>query len=234
MMLDRRAWCRLAIGGSANAWAARAFVGSARAGSPPVDALALASDDGSPIRNRALPAEAFAGLAGLQRIGGTEPDIVIGEVFDYNCGYCRSAAVPLDALVERDGRVALELLHHPILSPASRAVAILQQAVFHVFGPASARALHLALLGHRGFLDEQRVRAIARAEGIDLDAIDAPAVAGSAALEVDAQTSRAHALGIRVTPTFAIAGRAFIGWPGPSTIAGMIAEARRCGRLRCD
>ena len=198
------------------------------------DPSALVSDDGSPIRNRTLPAGAFAGLAGLQRIGSPAPDIVISEVFDYNCGYCRNAAGPLDALVERDGRIAIELLHHPILSPASRAVAILQQAVFRTLGPASARALHLALLGHRGFLDEPRARAIARAEEIDLDAIDAPAVAGAAALEVDAQTSRAHALGIRVTPTFAIDGRAFIGWPGPSTIAGMIAEARRCGRLRCD
>jgi protein-disulfide isomerase len=198
----------------------------------PAWALDLASDDGSPIRNRAVDHHAvLASLGGAQRIGPADADVTVVEFFDYNCGYCRGAAPALAAILDQDPRVALVLAHCPILSGGSQDVADLQQAFYRRHGSRPAYELHLALLQARGYLDGGRARAIGDAGG--WQALSADDVTAGAR-DVGALRRASATLGVRVTPTFVIGGTSFIGWPGPATVTGMIAAARACGLARCD
>jgi len=210
---------------------ARAF-----AAAPPPAVPGLAASDGSPIRNFALPSRApFADVPGLQRFGAAEAeaDVVVHEIFDYNCAFCRTAAPALDEVLAGDDRLALVLVHDPILSPASAAVAALQQTVFRRSGADAAHGFHRALLGSRGFVDAPRAKQVAAALGLDLDGPDDGHPA-RAETDLAAQRRRAADLGLKITPSFVVGDTAFIGWPGPVTLRAMVAAERSCGRLRCD
>lgn len=196
---------------------------------------ALASDDGSPIRTLAMPSRMpFIDVPGLQRLGSPTADVVVHEAFDYNCGFCRKAASGLDEVLAGDDRLALVLVHDPILSPASAAVATLQQAVFRRLGDTAAHAYHRALLDLHGFLDAARAREVARSMGLDLAAAEAAEPLARAEADLRAQRGRIADLRLKFTPTFVIGETAFVGWPGPATLRAMVAADRGCGRLRCD
>lgn len=222
--IDRRAlMIRMAAG-----------LGLAATASRGAAALTLASDDGSPIRNFAMPSKTpFADLPGLQRFGAANADVVVFEAFDYNCGFCRKAAPALDEVLAGDDRLALVLVHDPILSPASATVAALQQTVFRRFGGEAAHGFHRALLDLRGFLDAPRARIVATTLGLDLDGPDDGHPA-RAEIDLGAQRRRAAELGLKITPSFVVGDTAFIGWPGAPTLRAMVAAERACGRLRCD
>lgn len=195
----------------------------------------LAADDGSPIRTFAMPSRTpFVGVPGLQRFGAEDADVVVFEAFDYNCGYCRKAAPDLDAVLASDPRLALVLVHDPILSPASAAVAALQQTIYRRSGAEAAHGFHRALLDLHGFVDAPRARAIALAAGHDPATVEASREAARAAADLEAQKKRAADLRLKVTPSFVVGETAFIGWPGAATLRAMVAAERACGRLRCD
>lgn len=218
LSLDRR---RLIAGGLA-----AALTLGARGGVAAPTAM-LTADDGSPMRSHAAPeAEKRTAAVGAQRFGAASGAALI-EAFDYNCGFCRAAAHDLDALLDADPGFALTLLHLPILSPGSVEAAAVQVAVHRRHGLVAARRLHVALLAHRGFVDGAKARALAQE-------LDVPAEAGPEALaDVAAQRSLAAELGMRGTPTFVMAGTAFVGWPGRKTIETFTAAARTCGRITC-
>lgn len=219
-MTDRR---RVAAGLAA--WAGVLAAGRADAASLP-----LVSDDGSPMRNTILPdADALRRGATTQRFGAADADVVIVEAFDYNCGYCRAAARDLDDLTRADSRLALVPLHLPILSPGSVDAARVQIAVLRRYGGDAARALHVALLEARGFVDGAKARSIAGDLGVSVGEAEIAAADG----EVAAQRALAGRYGLKITPTFVIGDVAFVGWPGRPTIERFAAAMRRCGRIAC-
>lgn len=195
-------------------------------------AHALAADDGSPVRNFALDETRTAtALDQAQTVGIPSANLRILELFDYNCGYCRSAAGALDGLVSRDGRVQLVLVHHPILSPASLDAAAVQHAVFLRDGGERAYRLHQALMSVRGRVDGVRARTVCRDIGIDVcSEREEEAAAG----QIAAMRDRARDLGLAFTPTFVLSGTAFVGWPGPKALEAMLTAARQCGQVACE
>jgi protein-disulfide isomerase len=194
----------------------------------------LEADDGSPIRNFAVPRRLVpSDLSGLTTRGGTASDLVIYEIFDYNCGYCRRAASEIEDVLRADAKLSLALLHNPILSPASLEAARWQQAVFRRHGAERAYAYHLALFAARGFVDGAKARAIAADMGLDAVPSEREPERSRVEGDLDLQRRRVADLGLRITPSFVIADTAFIGWPGGATLRGMVAAARRCGTLRC-
>jgi protein-disulfide isomerase len=197
----------------------------------PAQALELASDDGSPIRNRTVDARRLiGGLSMCQRLGSADADVTLVEFFDYNCGYCRAAAEGLQSVVQRDPGVALLLVHFPILSPGSLDAAALQQAVYRRRGASSAYDLHLALYRMRGFVDAAKARASldpALLEGVTSDDVR------DATEEIAYMRKLSAGIGVRATPTFVAGNTMLIGWPGIQTMAAMAASARQCGQARC-
>ena len=211
-----------------------AFVASAATASAlgQSEAASLVADDGSPVRvietgGRPLVRE----FAHAQGFGAQDPDVILVEFFDYNCGYCRSGWLPMAGLLADDARIALHLVHFPILSRASEDAAAMQQAVFSRDGPSAGAELHGRLMASQGRIDKDSARAacamlqIGEPTGSQIDQ----------AREEIAQTRKMCArFGIRFTPTFSIADTTFVGWPGPTTITALVAEVRRCGRLNCS
>ena len=195
--------------------------------------LGLVSADGSPIRSQPMASsDVTADLSGLQRYGSSSADTSILELFDYNCGYCRTASQPLRKLIESSRSIALTLFHSPIFGQNSRDVAVLQQTVAGLFGAARAYEYHHALLAERGPLD--RARALQVAASLQLDVASAPSASrADAEAQVAAQAGRALSLKLKITPTFIIADTAFIGWPGETTLNRFIDAKRQCGQLAC-
>lgn len=194
-------------------------------------ALDLMSDDRSFIRTFELPAQKLLLLfpQGV-RFGAPDPDIILLEFSDYNCGYCRRAWPPLADGLSSDPRLAVHLVHLAILSPGSEAAAAFHHAIYLRDGSDRADLLHRTLMTLSGPVDGDRAARIC-----DRLAIELPSTAALEAARLTVQETRrlAKTLGIRYTPTFALANTAFIGWPGPKTLSHMIAQARRCGQVQC-
>ena len=51
--------------------------------------------------------------------GNPEGDITIVDFFDYNCPFCKDAAVHLERLVKADGKIKLVYKDWPVLAPSS-------------------------------------------------------------------------------------------------------------------
>lgn len=199
---------------------------------PAEASVPLEADDGSPIRSAPAPdLSGLAALPSLLRVGAGEPDLLLVEAFDYNCGHCRAASRGLGEIARSDERIGVAFLHLPILSEASMRAASVVAATLSALGSAEALAVHEALLESPGRADEAAALEAARRIGLNVAPIADRSAAGRA--DVLAQLAFGRARSLRYPPTFVLADRAFIGWPGVPTMQRFIASARRCGALIC-
>jgi protein-disulfide isomerase len=197
-------------------------------------AAEMSADDGSPITNFRIPAELDPmALPGLVTIGNANAEVVLCEMFDYNCGFCREAAAGLNDVVEHDGAVRLALVNNPILSAQSVQAAKVQQAVLRHFGPASAYDLHLRLFQQKGRIDGPRALAVVREMGLDATLIESASESAEVKAVLDRQRRLAADLGLSVTPSFALGNTALVGWPGLEPMRRFIAATRQCGAPSC-
>lgn len=158
-----------------------------------------------------------------------EADVLVGEFFDYHCGYCRRAADFVFELAKEDGvRVVLQDL--PILREESRAAALAGLAAAEA---GDYPAMHRQLMRASGVLDEDAVAKAARRA----DASDALAKLtdddARARLETRllASVDMARSMGLDGTPTFVVAdpeGRLIRVIPSyaPDEVEAAIAEVR--------
>jgi protein-disulfide isomerase len=197
----------------------------------PVQALSLSADDGSPIRSLALPAhKLMSDISNGFRFGSVQPDVICAELFDYNCGYCRHAHPGLQSCVNSNKNMALDLIHFPILSTDSEKSAALHHAVFLRDGLKVALEFHNALMSFRGHVSDERARSVCAALNIE---VPSERDLKRAQDIIIMGRDKAKRLGIRFTPTFAIADASFVGWPGESTFKHIIAQSRLCGHVQC-
>lgn len=225
MTVDRESWRRRSFLALLASGAASCLCG-------PVQAAGLVADDGSPIRivdtgGRSRPQD----FVHAQRFGAEKPDVILLEFFDYNCGYCRGAWLPMAGVLAADAGLALHLVHFPILSPASEEAAAVQQAVFRRDGSSTAADLHGLLMASQGRID--KAKALAACAHLKI-AEPASSQIEQARMAIAETRKNCARLGIRFTPSFSIADTTFIGWPGPNTIKALVIDARTCGRLNCS
>ena len=195
----------------------------------------LLSDEGEPVANLRLPVELFSeveDLPGLIRAGAAAADVTVVEFFDYNCPFCRKAAGDLDALLETDGELRLGLVNNPILSPASKEAAAVEYAVLSQ-RPEAAYDFFRALFRARGTIGRERALAAAADLGLDRAAVAREADAGGTAEALERQLKLAASMGFSATPSFVISGTGILGYPGPKSLAAIIASVRRCDTVAC-
>ena len=196
--------------------------------------LDLATEDGSPIRNFPGPDEVrLLALPGVLIVGAADADVTLTEFFDYNCGYCREAGSGLDELLRSDRKLRVVFAHNPILSAASARAARAHASVLLLYGAGLAYELHKRLLALPGRIDDGAALEIAVAMGLDRDRIVRAMSEPEVAAHLRKQMQFAADAGLRITPTFVMAGVGFVGWPGVATMSRFLAAARRCGALRC-
>ena len=134
--------------------------------------------------------------------GNPNGDITLVEFFDYQCGYCKRSLQPVKDLLESDGQLRIVWKEFPILGPVSRFAARA--------GMAAARQgryleYHVAVMGSRGKLTEDRVMAMAADAGLDVPAAFAATWRIPPSRAISTRRFRlARTLGINGTPAFVI------------------------------
>jgi protein-disulfide isomerase len=208
------------------------IAGSARAQEE--QEYSLRADDGAAIRNFRIPAELDpATLPGVVWTGAKAGDVILYEFFDYNCGFCRKAARDLDAMLGDDKNLRLGLINNAILSIGSVQAAKVQQAVLRLQGPRAASEFHARMFGRRGQSDGASALAVAREMGLDPRRVEESGDSPAVTAVLTRQAKLAANLGMIATPSFAIAGVGFLGWPGKTSLQGIVANARRCDHPVC-
>ena len=155
--------------------------------------------------------------------GNPRGDATLVEFFDYQCGYCKRSLQPVKDLLESDGQLRIVWKEFPILGPVSRFAARA--------GMAAARQgryleYHVAVMGSRGKLTEDRVMAMAADAGLDVRRLrrdmQDPAIEDS----LDETIRLARTLGINGMPAFVIGDTLFPGAVGGDRLKALIATAR--------
>ena len=205
------------------------FGASARA-----DAIGLRGDDGNAVPNIRIPPELSPNaLPGVVWTGSERADGTLIEFFDYNCSWCRKAVTDLDAILTKDSAFRLGLVNYAVFGVGSVQAAKVQQAVLKLHGPARAYDYHKAMFARRGHNDGESALAVVASLGLNAEQVTKAADGDDITRVLTRQAKLAEALGFNATPSFAMNGTGFSGYPGPRAIEGMIASVRACEKVAC-
>lgn len=168
---------------------------------------------------------------GAVAVGNPAGDVTLVEMYDYNCGFCRSTLPDIATLLAEDKDLRLVLRQFPILSQGSLDAAKVGLLVAKDGG--DYWAFHRAMFTSRGQVDLETALAIAADLGIDRDAISArladPVIEAAIAKSFDI----ARRLGIEGTPSFILADEVIPGAIGLDVLREKIMNVRSCGSTRC-
>jgi len=165
-------------------------------------------------------------------LGNPEGDVTLVELFDYNCGYCRSALPDMATLLAEDPDLRVILKEFPILSQGSVDAAKV--------GIVVARdesidywKFHEKLFTSRGQVTKDTALAAAQELGLN------PIEVGLAmeATDVDSVIAKsfqiAQGLDVSGTPTYIIGDEVIPGAIGIDGLRERIANMRKCGSTVC-
>ena len=158
--------------------------------------------------------------------GNPKGDVTLVEFFDYQCGYCKRSLKPVRDLLETDRQLRIVWKEFPILGPVSRFAA---RAAMASGKQGRYLEFHVAVMGSRGKLTEDRVMALAGSVGLDVQRLrrdmDDPAIEEY----LDETIRLAQVLGIRGTPAFVIGDTLVPGAVDGGRLKELIAGARSGG-----
>lgn len=136
-------------------------------------------------------------------LGDPDASVTVIEFFDYNCGYCRRMAEPLQDLLADVEDVRVVMIETPILSEESLGAAQASLAV-HMLGGDYSEA-HFGAMISSGRASGDSVISIAKDMGLNEDALKA-VMSGSSVMETISRNYAAmQALDISGTPAFIVA-----------------------------
>jgi protein-disulfide isomerase len=158
-------------------------------------------------------------------LGDPAGDVTLVEFMDYRCGYCRSMAPGLRALLGKDRRVRLVIKDFPILGPDSVTAA---RAALAAEKQGRYAELHWALLQARD-LSEAAILDLARKQGLDTERLARDMRSAEVERIVERNRALAEALGISGTPAFVIGDSLIPGAAPVARLVELIAKARRSG-----
>jgi protein-disulfide isomerase len=164
-------------------------------------------------------------------LGNPEGDVTLVELFDYNCGYCRSALPDLATLMAEDPNLKVILKEFPILSQGSIDAA--KVAVLVGRSDVDYWAFHQKLFTSRGQVTKET--ALAAAQSLGLNPINIGLEMEGADVNAAIETSYdiAKALNVSGTPTYIIGDEVIPGAIGLDALRERISNMRKCGSTVC-
>lgn len=138
-------------------------------------------------------------------VTGKNPEkakIVVIEMYDYHCTYCKRAAAPVKKILDSDSDIKFVFRELPILKEESNYAAEMALAAR---GQDKFLDMHFALLESNGTLTKDRVETIARKQKLNVDEMKAAIKADHIPDMLDYNHALASALGIDGTPAFIVA-----------------------------
>lgn len=197
----------------------------------------IKADDGSIIANHRVPAQlesAIEKLPGVVVLGNPHGKVTLTEFYDLNCPYCRRASADIDKLMRNDPQLRLVLVPFPVLGIPSIQAGKVEMAVLKLTAPQKFYEFYTQAMSSRGVIDGNRAFGIAQAIGLDPKKVVKLANQDALTDIMIAHVRLGNSLGIAATPGFVIAGVVIVGYPGPQSLAQVIAAAERCGTIVCS
>lgn len=165
-------------------------------------------------------------------LGNPNGDVTLVELFDYNCGYCRSALPDLATLMAEDPNLRVILKEFPILSQGSVDAAKVGVVVSRDKS-IDYWQFHQKLFTSRGQINKDTALAVAQDLGLNPIEVGL-AMEGS---DVDTVIARsfeiAQGLNVSGTPTYIIGDEVIPGAIGLDSLRQRIANMRACGSTVC-
>ncbi len=158
--------------------------------------------------------------------GNPDGDITLVEFLDYRCGYCKRAHSHVAGFLKEDGAVRLVVKEFPVLGPDSQFAGRAAMASLKQNDGGNYKAFHDAMMEHRGQLDENAVKQIARTAGLDIDQLEADMQAPDIAANMRSTFEIAEALQINGTPAFILGDRIIRGYVPQEAMIELAAEVR--------
>lgn len=149
--------------------------------------------------------------------GAAQPQVVLVELFDYACSFCRASNPHVDRLLREDPGLRVVYREFPVLGPDSERAAVASMAAARA---GRFRQFYDALFA-AGPPSPETIAAASRAAGIG-----AAELTEEATGEVRQNMSIARALGAQGTPTFIVGDRILHGAVGYEALREAIAAAR--------
>ncbi len=156
-------------------------------------------------------------------LGNPQGDVTIVEFFDYRCPYCKQVTDTLMKVVQADGKVRLVLKEYPILGPPSVQAAL---AALAAQRQGKYAEMHLALMAHRGTLDEKTLEKLAVDLKLDLPRLKADMDRPELKQRLQAVLLQGREIGATGTPAFVIGDRLIPGAVDAEALKVAIADAR--------
>ncbi|MGB1552643.1 MAG: DsbA family protein [Candidatus Puniceispirillaceae bacterium] len=156
-------------------------------------------------------------------IGAEQPDLIIYEFSDYNCGYCKRVFPDLMAVLEADPSLRLVIKEFPILAESSVLAA---RAAIAAQAQKKFPAFHKALMGWRGRLDGDAINDVAKKVGLDTKQLQKDMQDERTDFILSRTRQAASALDLRGTPALIIGKNIIPGAIGREEILSLIKQAK--------
>ncbi len=160
-------------------------------------------------------------------LGNPEGDVTLVEMFDYNCGYCRSAVPDLATLIAEDPNLKVILKEFPILSKESDDAA--RVGVLVARADVDYWAFHEKLFTGRGQVTMDAALKAAQDLGLNPITLRMEMVTPSVSGTIERNHQLARALNVSGTPTYIIGEEIIPGAIGLDQLRTRIANMRACG-----
>jgi protein-disulfide isomerase len=197
----------------------------------------IKADDGTIIANHRVPVEIesqIEKLPGIVSVGNPHGDVTLVEFYDVNCPFCRAASPDIEAMLKGNPELRLILVPFPVLGIPSIQGTRVELAVALLTSAQNFYKFHRLLDQGRGTVDGNRAIAAAQAVGLDVQKVLKIANEDKLADVMTAHLKLGDALAIQATPGFVIKGVAIVGYPGPKSLAEIIASVEKCGVVICQ
>ena len=160
-------------------------------------------------------------------LGSADAGVVLVEYGDYECPYCKSAAVVIPVLRRRfDGNLCYVTRHFPLPDVHPNA-ALAAEAVEAAGAQGKFWEMHELLFARQDRLQLADLLRYAVELGLDVGAFEADLTSARFADRVAADVEGAEAAGVAGTPTFFINDRRYVGAYDVDSLEGALREALR-------
>ena len=197
----------------------------------------IKADDGTIIANHRVPVEIesqIEKLPGIVSVGNPHGDVTLVEFYDVNCPFCRAASPDIEAMLKGNPELRLILVPFPVLGIPSIQGTRVELAVARLTSAQNFYKFHRLLDSSRGTVDGSRAITAAQAIGLDPQKVLKIANEDKLADVMTAHLKLGDALAIQATPGFVIKGVTIVGYPGPKSLAEIIASVEKCGVVICQ
>jgi len=165
-------------------------------------------------------------------LGNPQGDVTLVEMFDYNCGYCRSAVPDMATLLAEDPNLKVILKEFPILSQESEEAA--RVAVLVRRADVDYWAFHEKLFTGRGQVTMDAALNAAQDLGLNPITLRMEMETPSVSEVIERNHALAQALSVSGTPTYIIGDEIIPGAIGLEQLRVRIANMRACGKTVCE